>query len=152
LLPLFSHWAVSERTLSPSFRHSAWPLLLPPAPSTLQPNPKSPRIHQRSTTKRSRALRFREAIGNAHLDAELLDAVALLLDHPAERRHFLLQSGDLRGELLRIGFLQGGAGLGGARAGGLEEEAVPASDRGGGRRNGRERTLQDPRAKRRHRQ
>jgi hypothetical protein len=29
--------------------------------------------------------------------------------------------------------------------------AVPAADGGGGRRNGRERALQDPRAKRRHR-
>jgi hypothetical protein len=83
--------------------------------------------------KRSRAHRFREAIGNAHHGVELLDAVALLLDHSAEGCHFQLQSGDLRGELLRIGFLQEGAGLGGARAGELEEEAVAASNRGGGR-------------------
>jgi hypothetical protein len=61
-------------------------------------------------------------MGNAHLGVELLDAVTLLLDHPAKGCHLLLQPDDLHGELLRIGFLRGGAGLGGARAGGLEEE------------------------------
>jgi hypothetical protein len=128
------------------------PLLLPPAPSTLQPNPKSPRIHQRSMTKCNRAHKFREAIDNAHLGVELLDVITLLLDHPVEGRRFLVQPDDLRGELLQIDFLRGGAGLGGAHAGGLEEEVVPMSNGGGRHRNGPERTLQDPRTKLRHRQ
>lgn len=61
------------------------------------------------------------------LGLEIPDAVALLLDHLAEGRRLLLQTGDLGGERLRVGapggVSRGGAGLGRARAGGAEVEA-----------------------------
>jgi hypothetical protein len=64
-------------------------------------------MHRQSNTKRNPAHRSREAISNAHLGVELLDAVALLLDYSAEGRRLLLQPGDLGGELIRITALGG---------------------------------------------
>jgi hypothetical protein len=52
--------------------------------------------------KRNQEYKFREPISNTHFYVELLEAVMLLLDHPAKVCHFLLQSGDLCVELLQI--------------------------------------------------
>jgi hypothetical protein len=58
--------------------------------------------------KHSQEYKSREAIGNAHLSVELLDAIVLLLDHPAKGHHFLLQSGNLLWiNALTIPFLDG---------------------------------------------
>jgi hypothetical protein len=71
--------------------------------------------------------RSREAISNAHLSIELLDAIVRLPDYNVEGCRLLLQPSDLGDVLLRISALRGilhrGAHLGWTYASRLKEKS-----------------------------